>query len=130
MATLDKRKLEQLIRNQPGMIDDLLRETAIELVSDVQFSFGSSPPGRTHQRGKRTHVASRAGFPPNVDTGRLRASITWRRRRAGEYEVSDGTEYGYGLEVGTSGVAARPFMRPAFERARNAFEKRLREKLR
>lgn len=117
-----------MIREQPLLVDRVLGETAIEIVEDAQKSMGSSPPGKSYKRGKIVHVASKAGYPPNVDTGALRASLRFRKVNNG-YRVEDGTEYGYYLEVGTSKMGARPFMRPAFERAKDRFIARIREGL-
>jgi phage gpG-like protein len=58
---------------------------------------------------------------PNVITGRLRGSITWR---PGEDEISPyvdvGTNVFYApfVELGTSRAPAYPFLRPALEAAR------------
>lgn len=114
---LDKRKLEQIIRSSPTWFDDALRELAITGVNIVVLSFGSSPPGATYGG----HVASQAGYPPNVDTGALRASIRMEKKKAREYWIMDGVVYGYHLESGTSHMSPRPFMRPAFEQLRTVF---------
>ena len=116
-ARLDKRKLEQIIRNSPGQLDDALRMTALDIVGDVVLSFGTSPAGERYGK----HVASSPDYPPNVDTRTLRASIHMEARGQMEYWILDGVIYGYFLETGTARMAARPFMRPAFERARTAF---------
>jgi len=69
-------------------------------------------------RGK-SHIPAPPGEPPHVDTGRLRRSITH------EIEVTDkgvigriGTNVDYGryLELGTSRMKARPFLRPGLEK--------------
>lgn len=51
-----------------------------------------------------------------VDTGRLRASITFERVGNMIYEVFTIVEYGPFVEYGTRFMAAQPFMRPAYER--------------
>jgi HK97 gp10 family phage protein len=122
-SRLDKRKLEQMIRQQPRVVDDALRETGLEIVMDAQTSMGSSPPGRTYG----SHVASQPGYPPNPDSGALRASIHLRKTANG-YVVEDGTDHGYLQEVGTSRMKARPFLRPAFVRGKQAFIRRIRAK--
>lgn len=64
---------------------------------------------------------SAPGTGPAVQTGRLRGSITWR---LGDDAVSPyvdvGTAVSYAayVELGTSRMGARPFLRPALEAAR------------
>lgn len=125
-SRLDKRKLQEIIRNQPQLIDRALGELAVEIVMDAQTSMGSSPAGKSYTRRKKVHVASTAGNPPNPDTGTLRASLRFRKEANGRYRVEDGTSYGYHLEVGTSRMGARPFLRPAFERAKDRFIAKIR----
>lgn len=53
---------------------------------------------------------------PNVRTGRLRGSITWRLGKDSEglyADVGTAVEYAPYVEMGTSRMAARPFLRPA-----------------
>lgn len=111
---LDKRKLELLIRQTPERADAFLRALATEMTSDVVSSFGSSPSGNVYRRGGITHVASQPGYPPNVDTGALRASIRWSPAGRLRILIHDAVEYGVYLELGTSSMAARPFMAPVF----------------
>lgn len=84
-----------------------------DLVSRIKLSFGTSPPGESYTRGNVTHIASVPGFPPNVDTGTLRASMRWEKTGTLERHIMDGVEYGIYLED----VHARPFMAPAFAEA-------------
>ena len=59
-----------------------------------------------------------------LDTGALRNSITSESMMTGDltFTVQDGVEYGVFLELGTSRMAARPFMLPALEAWRQRFE--------
>lgn len=108
---VDKRALEQLIRTNPATADDALAASALAILAEIQQSFNTSPAGRTYGR----HTASTAGHPPNVDTGALRASMRTERRGKLHYEIMDGVAYGVLLELGTSRMAARPFMTPVME---------------
>ena len=59
-----------------------------------------------------------------VDTGFMRASIAERSGIQGRTvwaETSVGAEYAAYVEYGTSTQAPQPFMRPAFEQARDVF---------
>lgn len=51
-----------------------------------------------------------------VDTGKLRASITTEVGKL-EAEVGTNVEYAQCVEFGTSKQSAKPFMRPAFDKA-------------
>lgn len=119
---IDTRALDALIGKLDGAIDRWLGGVAESIVTDVKLSFGTSPDGRSTTRGSITHVASQPGYPPNVDTGTLRASIRKEKRGPYEYWVMDGVEYGIWLEDGTPTIAPRPFMRPAFDAARRRIE--------
>ena len=112
---IDTRKMQNIIRNQPERADAWLRGVANEILGDIVLSFNTSPPGRSYTRGETTHVASQPGYPPNVDTGTLRASMGVRRLKQLRYEIHDGVEYGIHLELGTERMAARPFFGPVFD---------------
>lgn len=81
-----------------------------------------TPGGRIYpSKGRKgaMHAASPAGSPPNADTGRLHTSITTATvaDTAERIAVETGTNVPYGawLEFGTSKMAPRPFMGPAFD---------------
>jgi len=57
--------------------------------------------------------ASKALAP--VDTGALKNSIETKKVKMNEWRVQDGVEYGIYQELGTSRMAAQPFMVPAVE---------------
>lgn len=59
---------------------------------------------------------------PNVRTGRLRGSITWRlgQDEEGVYaDVGSAVEYAIYVEKGTQYMHARPFLTPALDAARS-----------
>jgi len=73
---------------------------------------------------KRTHRASAAGEAPATDTGRLAGSI--KAEISGKTaEVVANAEYAPYLEFGTRTMEPRPFMFPAMEKERPAWERRL-----
>ena len=75
---------------------------------------------------RRTHRASAPGEAPASDTGRLVGSI--RADIAGkEASVSANTVYAEPLEFGTRNMEPRPFMVPALEAERTAWERRLKQ---
>jgi len=71
--------------------------------------------------GARIHRASAPGEPPTIDTGNLVNSIRTTKLERYRYAVTASAEYARHLEYGTYKMAARPFMRPALERARAPF---------
>lgn len=76
----------------------------------------SEPP-----RGGVPNAGSEPGKGPAVRTGRLRASITWRlgEDAIGLYaDIGSAVLYAPYVELGTSRMEARPYLRPALEAAR------------
>ena len=82
--------------------------------------------GRVYKRGSVEHQASAPGEAPATDTGALVSSI---HRVDGELVAAVGTglEYGRNLEFGTKKMKARPWLFPALESARPAWERGLRD---
>lgn len=107
---LDTSILDQIIANSPETLDSWLRGVAQQMTNEIVLSFGTGPGGVTYDN----HVASSPGFPPNIDTGALRASMHWNKEGSLEYQISDGVEYGIYMEEGTEYIAARPFVQPVF----------------
>lgn len=115
ITQIDLSGIDKLQRAAPDDASRWLDMVATDIVSDIKLSFGTSPPGKKYVRDNGVvHVASQAGYPPNVDTGALRASMRWEAAGKLRRMVMDGVEYGYKLEVGTSEVAPRPFVSPVF----------------
>lgn len=72
-----------------------------------------------HRAGPNT--GSQPGGGPAVRTGRLRGSITWRlgRDALGMYaDIGSSVFYAPFVELGTSRMAARPYLRPALNAGR------------
>lgn len=114
-VTVDFAGLDRLLASEPQKVGRFMSWLAESVVTDIKLSFGSSP--------------SAPGGPPGVDTGALRASITWENTGAFERTISDGVEYGLWLEDGTEKMAARPFMAPAFGRAQERMEQDAKDQL-
>ena len=110
---LDARRLEQLIARAPQRADAALDAAAEAGVEIARASFGASPPGRLYRRGRHVHVAAQPGYPPNVDTGRLRRALTVERPGPLRRVITTGSvDYAAALEFGGRHMAARPFLRP------------------
>jgi phage gpG-like protein len=124
-----------------------VKATGVKLRKDAVNSIKSGPAsGRTYthkfyrtKNGKLAqgeervpHTASAPGQPPMADSGRLHNSITFDM--IGPLTATVGTHIVYGLylEYGTragpdgkGGIAPRPWLRPAAEKQRAQFHKRL-----
>jgi hypothetical protein len=123
-VTVNTEGLEKARREDPAKVRRWLNGFTEDLVSRIKLSFNTSPPGRVYKRGSRTHTASVAGSPPNIDYGSLDGSITWEPTGDMENTVFVGVEHGEYLEDGAEdiGLEARPFMGPAFDDAQNRIE--------
>lgn len=89
----------------PVMADLIKRAIRVEAFAKSGWNAPPGPPG-----GK-----------PGVRTGRLRASITWRPGyddTSPYVDVGSNVLYAPYVELGTSRMAARPYLRPALEAAR------------
>lgn len=108
-------------------IFDLATDTHANAIASIQ---GGAKSGRVYRKynPNRTHQASAAGQAPATDTGRLVASVNMH---FGGNQAVVGTNVTYGpmLEFGTSNMAARPWLLPAFEKAKIGVEKELRARL-
>lgn len=120
--TVNVDGLKRILQDEPGKVETWLDRIAEAIVTDIKLSMDTSPPGKSYTRGGVTHVASQAGYPPNVDIGALWNSIKQEKTAPMERKISDGVEYGIHLEDGTENIDPRPFMRPAFDRARQTIE--------
>lgn len=70
----------------------------------------------------KQHASGRPG--PNVKTGRLRSSITWRLGGGGidlYADVGTAVFYAAFVELGTSRAPAYPYLRPSLDAARATF---------
>lgn len=93
-----------------------VRNTTLETLSGKRTGRTYFVPGT-----KRTYTASAPGEPPAQATGRLRQSVKGVvKGMAGTVtgQVGSVMEYAPCLEYGTKKMAARPWLRPSFEKAR------------
>jgi hypothetical protein len=121
-VTVDLSGIDNLMAREPAKVATWLDGFAEQMVTNIKLSMGTSPAGRTYKRGRRSHVASVAGNPPNPDIGTLRDSINWERDGDLTRNIQDGVEYGIVMEDGSTTVDPRPFMAPEFLLAASAIE--------
>lgn len=98
-------KAVQLVGQALYVGGDLVKAEATHLITEGAVS-------------GKGHVASLPGQPPNEDTGHLRSNIEVTQAAPLRVEVSSNARYSAALEVGSSKMAARPFMQPAAARTR------------
>ena len=83
---IESNTIDQFLRRFEGDVDRALDAAATTITNDIVQSFGTSPSGNVYG----DHVASQPGYPPNVDTGALRASMRWQESGNKEREIVDG----------------------------------------
>lgn len=69
---------------------------------------------------KKPHIASKPGEPFNIDTGATIKTIRWWiDKQKLTARVGTTSNVGLWMELGTSSVAARPWLMPAFRKVRS-----------
>lgn len=141
----------RLINNIPQVTAKINREakalvvrTASRIEATAKISFAEPKTGRQYKRGKapdigkrgkrlkdrrKIHTASAPGEAPAVDTGQLTNSVQWEMTGEVSAVVGTNVEHGMHTEFGTSRMAPRPWLGPAFEEAAESFEQGLKELL-
>lgn len=129
------------LRHFEGLADRLVRATneeiqlaTLKVHETAVKSIQANGDGETETRSNptRTVSVSRPGEPPNTDTGRLVKSIQFEFEEGAEGftgYVGTNLKYGAHLELGTSKMEPRPWLRPALEVARQYLKKIMRKRL-
>ena len=137
-----KRALAEFGINADKQLADIVRGTAFMVRTHAIKSIQSGPKtGRSYKRGKKTHIASAPGQAPATDRGDLASAIEAdiegknaivgirggkKTKPTNENKKSVTIEdYALALEFGTRKMAARPFLFPALEKERPAWNRRL-----
>lgn len=125
-----QRRLIRIAKEQlSGQEQALLlaaNDVRTEAVKSIQQG-GRSGVTRVVTKSGKTHTASAPGEPPKTDTGSLVSSIFAELRKGIRPEAFVGSDIVYAthLEFGTSRMAARPWLHPAFVRMKPRIKKRL-----
>lgn len=122
-----KAALKRIGSNADKEIEAAVRITAQAVRVHAQRSIARGTKSGTvydKTQPRRSHRASAPGEAPATDTQRLIGSI--RANVTGtSASVIVNTVYAAALEFGTSTIEARPFLIPALERERPAWDRRL-----
>lgn len=122
-----KAALKRIGSNADKEIEAAVRITAQAVRVHAQRSIARGTKSGTvydKTQPRRSHRASAPGEAPATDTGRLIGSIRANVTGTSASVIAD-TVYAAALEFGTSTIEARPFLIPALERERPAWDRRL-----
>jgi len=138
MARVDIDGAEDVARNLRKMADrygkavaDAIYESGQMVRTSAIKSIQTTSPGQIVTRtreggGTYQHTASVPGDAPNTDTGRLVDTIQVEVERGAVFVGSTLKYAGY-LELGTRGMAARPWLTPALEGNRRKIIQRIKD---
>lgn len=126
-----EKELRSALKKLGPEVTDKLRLLNISIGVKVQSDAikaiqRGAKTGRTYKRRGVTHQASAPGEAPATDTGRLASSVK-RVDDGPVVAVGTAVEYGAFLEFGTSKIKARPWLFPALEANRPAWERGIRD---
>lgn len=122
-----KRALAEFGINADKQLADIVRGTAQNVRTHAVRSVQRGPKtGKVYEKinPRRTHRASAPGQPPATDTGRLANSLKADIQGI-RATVFTNLEYAPFLEFGTRTIEPRPFLFPALEKERPAWNRRL-----
>ena len=104
-------------------LSNVVHHTAFAIERDVTMSLTlSSGKWIEYPRGQSgSHWSSPPGEAPNLDSGILAGSTIVDSKGRYRADIVNDTDYALALELGTSRMAARPFMVPAVIRNANDF---------
>jgi phage gpG-like protein len=122
-----KRALAEFGINADKQLAAIVRGTAQNVRTHAIRSIQRGPKtGITYEKidPKRTHRASAPGEAPATDTGRLANSLKADIQGV-RATVSTNVDYAPFLEFGTRTIEPRPFLFPALEQERPAWNRRL-----
>lgn len=124
--TIELLGADQLIKNIAAMTAEIKRRNMSALITGGKMveaeakqliaapSIGDWVTRYRNGGNSYEHFASKAGEPPNTDTGTLIKSIQTEITHNAVY-VGTNNEYAPHLEFGTVKMAARPFLNPAYQ---------------
>ena len=99
-----------------------LTKASLIVVRSIKANFPDSGIASATKSERRAN-RSAPGEIPHVQTGHLRRSIAYELVGSEDSKVGTNVEYGRYLELGTSKMAARPYLRPGVGREHRAILK-------
>jgi HK97 gp10 family phage protein len=127
------RNKDEWIKKKKDQLVQALTESALVVQAEARQSILKGPKtGRVYvRRGRIRHRASAPGQPPASDTGTLARSIVIDvDKDKVTASVGSNVKYAPFLELGTSRMAARPFLKRALEVKRSQIVKIIQARLR
>lgn len=117
-----KRSLRARLAGLESDVADVCAKSAETVRARVVLDINRQTPNPAHKvpagaKGRRRHIPSPPGSPPNADTGRLSASYTTSLQIAGPRiaaRIVAGVRYALWLEFGTRKMQPRPHLLPRF----------------
>ena len=121
--------MKEYVEESDKGVESAIKITALAIAGDAIKSIQrGAKTGKKYKRGSKTHTASAPGEAPATDSGNLVARIGVEISPGVAYVGTD-EEYGFYLEFGTMNLAERPWLRPAREKNRALFNKRIKAAL-
>lgn len=121
-------KLSKAEKNIEKKVEIQLELESKQLVNIIKLKMRNPSKGRTYKRGKKTHTASKAGDAPNIDTGRLVGSLTYKTLAPLVFEIgSYNVPYAFWLEFGTPRMEARPFLYPSYQERKEKIKQKIQD---
>lgn len=103
-------------------VSKVVRRTAESTEGDAKISMTGPKSGPIYRRKGGTHQASAPGEAPAVDEGNIFNTTKAAEVNETTWVVAVAADEGVWMEFGTRTVAPRPFLGPALEKHRAAFE--------
>jgi hypothetical protein len=127
------KRFEGLKAGLASRVGDVLAKNAETVRAQVVSDINRQKPNPEHvvpkgAKGRKLHVPSPPGGPPNSDTGRLTASYTTELKHEGSRlsaAIVAGAIYAKWLEFGTARMEPRPHLLPRFRQRLPLFRKQL-----
>lgn len=122
---------KEVERKLNARAEQALEKVAILTTNTAKLSMteaksGTPVPAGQGSRGGRPwqkRQRSAPGEPPAVQTGQLRASVTYVKPAPLIRHVGTNVKHGLYMEIGTSTIRPRPWLRPAFNRNKDKLAK-------